>query len=615
MTDRFNPGDADFKQALRDFVKAIPRVFVFLWEVAPVMFSIIFVLMLISSFFPAAILWTSKLVLDGVVEAVNTHKDWTLLLTPIIVLFVIWLIQALTGALSNIMQMIMRQKAQIVAQGQLMEKAGKLDLAFFESPRFYDQLYHARRRMWGVYQSCFGTVTFIQQFITLGTVLGLLSVLHPVAVLVLVGTSLPHIWREARFTKKRYKLDADLVRADRLADYLARLVTFRDTAKEVRVFSLKDYFTNRYYYYRNLYLTAYRKLVIDESYVSILLNLLGLIGVSGIYIYAVMETVAGRITIGDLPMVVGAAQQSRTQLTGLISSGGRFYENSLFVTRFFQFLDLDPKSIEGSLSPPTRAVPLAFPSPITKGIEFKDVSFKYPQTDTMVLDNVSFTVPVGGKIAIVGVNGAGKTTMIKLLARLYDPTHGSVSLDGIDLREYDLPQLRTNISVVFQDFYQYDISASDNVGLGKVDEIDNRPLVEIAAQRGGVHETIDALPSKYDTILGRTFEQGVDLSGGEWQNMAIARAFMSDSQFLILDEPTAALDALKEHQLYERFSDLTEDKTVVFISHRFSTVRMADLIIVINGGRVTEIGSHQELLANGDLYSRMFNTQASRYVS
>ena len=615
MTDRFNPGEADFKQALRDFVKAIPRVFVFLWEVAPVMFSIIFVLMLISSFFPAAILWTSKLVLDGVVEAVNTHKDWTLLLTPIIVLFVIWLIQALTGALSNIMQMIMRQKAQIVAQGQLMEKAGKLDLAFFESPRFYDQLYHARRRMWGVYQSCFGTVTFIQQFITLGTVLGLLSVLHPVAVLVLVGTSLPHIWREARFTKKRYKLDADLVRADRLADYLARLVTFRDTAKEVRVFSLKDYFTNRYYYYRNLYLTAYRKLVIDESYVSILLNLLGLIGVSGIYIYAVMETVAGRITIGDLPMVVGAAQQSRTQLTGLISSGGRFYENSLFVTRFFQFLDLDPKSIEGSLSPPTRAVPLAFPSPITKGIEFKDVSFKYPQTDTMVLDNVSFTVPVGGKIAIVGVNGAGKTTMIKLLARLYDPTHGSVSLDGIDLREYDLPQLRTNISVVFQDFYQYDISASDNVGLGKVDEIDNRPLVEIAAQRGGVHETIDALPSKYDTILGRTFEQGVDLSGGEWQNMAIARAFMSDSQFLILDEPTAALDALKEHQLYERFSDLTEDKTVVFISHRFSTVRMADLIIVINGGRVTEIGSHQELLANGDLYSRMFNTQASRYVS
>ncbi len=615
MTDRFNPGEADFKQALRDFVNAIPRVFVFLWEVAPVMFSIIFVLMLISSFFPAAILWTSKLVLDGVVEAVNTHKDWTLLLTPIIVLFVIWLIQALTGALSNIMQMIMRQKAQIVAQGQLMEKAGKLDLAFFESPRFYDQLYHARRRMWGVYQSCFGTVTFIQQFITLGTVLGLLSVLHPVAVLVLVGTSLPHIWREARFTKKRYKLDADLVRADRLADYLARLVTFRDTAKEVRVFSLKDYFTNRYYYYRNLYLTAYRKLVIDESYVSILLNLLGLIGVSGIYIYAVMETVAGRITIGDLPMVVGAAQQSRTQLTGLISSGGRFYENSLFVTRFFQFLDLDPKSIEGSLSPPTRAVPLAFPSPITKGIEFKDVSFKYPQTDTMVLDNVSFTVPVGGKIAIVGVNGAGKTTMIKLLARLYDPTHGSVSLDGIDLREYDLPQLRTNISVVFQDFYQYDISASDNVGLGKVDEIDNRPLVEIAAQRGGVHETIDALPSKYDTILGRTFEQGVDLSGGEWQNMAIARAFMSDSQFLILDEPTAALDALKEHQLYERFSDLTEDKTVVFISHRFSTVRMADLIIVINGGRVTEIGSHQELLANGDLYSRMFNTQASRYVS
>ena len=615
MTENFKPGEADFQQALRDFLKAIPRVFVFLWEVAPFMFSVIFALMLVSSLFPAAILYTSKLVLDGVDQAVDNKLPWTVVLTPVVAIFVVWLIQAIVSAISNIMQMIMQEKAQIVAQGQLMEKAGNLDLAFFESPRFYDQLYHARRRMWGLYQSCFGTISFIQQLITLGTVLGLLALLHPLAILVLVATSLPHIWREARFTRRRYKLDADLVRADRLADYLARLVTLRDTAKEVRIFGLKDYFTQQYYYYRNLYLTAYRKLVIDESYISVALNLLGLVGVSGIYVYAVMETVAGRITIGDLPMVVGAAQQSRSHLTGLISSGGRFYENSLFVTRFFQFLDLEPASIEGSLQPPTRQIPLTFPAPINKGVEFRRVSFKYPQTDTLVLENVSFKLPARGKIAVVGVNGAGKTTMIKLLARLYDPTDGSVLLDGVDMREYDLPQLRTNISVVFQDFFKYDISASDNVGLGKIDDIEDRPLVEIAAKRGGVHETIEDLPSGYDTILGRTFEQGVDLSGGEWQNMAIARAFMSDAQLLILDEPTAALDALKEHQLYERFSELTEEKTVVFISHRFSTVRMADLIMVINGGRVTEMGPHEELLANGDLYARMFTTQASRYVS
>ena len=615
MTENFNPGEADFKQALRDFFKAIPRTFLFLWEVAPLMFSAIFLMMLVSSLFPAALLWTGKLVTDGVVHAVKEKLPWTSVIVPILMIFSVWLIQALLGAVNNILQMIMRQKAQIVAQGQLMEKAGRLDLAFFESPRFYDQLYHARRRMWGVYQSCFGTVSFLQQFITLGTVLGLLSVLHPIAILVLVGTSLPHIWREARFTKRRYKLDADLVRADRLADYLARLVTFRDSAKEVRIFSLKEYFTDRYYYYRNLYLTAYRKLVIDESYITVALNMLGLIGMAGIYTYAVMEAVVENITIGELVMVVGAAQQARGQLTGLISSGGRFYENSLFVTRFFQFLDLEPESIEGALQPPRLEKPLHFPSPIRKGIEFRRVSFKYPQTDALVLENVSFKLPVGGKIAVVGINGAGKTTMIKLLSRLYDPTSGSVMLDGVDLRDYDLPQLRTNISVVFQDFFRYDISASDNVGLGNIDEIEERDLIVTAAKRGGVHETIEELPSGYDTILGRTFEHGVDLSGGEWQNMAIARAFMSDAQLLILDEPTAALDALKEHQLYERFSELTEDKTVVFISHRFSTVRMADLIMVINGGEVTEVGPHEELLANGDLYARMFTTQASRYVS
>ena len=276
-------------------------------------------------------------------------------------------------------------------------------------------------------------------------------------------------------------------------------------------------------------------------------------------------------------------------------------------------MDLDPQSIEGALSPPRTQTPARLPRTLERGIEFRDVSFKYPASDARILERVSFTIPAGKKTAIVGENGAGKTTLVKLLSRLYDPSEGSVLLDGRDLRDYDLQDYRRNVSVVYQDFFRYDMSASDNVGLGQVDAIDKRSLVEAAAEKAGAHDIIRRLPNGYETILGKTFDQGVDLSGGEWQHLAIARAFMSDAQILVLDEPTSAVDAFREHRLYEQFAQMAQNKTVVFISHRFSTVRMADVIVVIENGQAIEVGSHDELLAHAGKYAAMFSTQAARY--
>ena len=426
-------------------------------------------------------------------------------------------------------------------------------------------------------------------------------------------TALPRILMEGHFARKRYDLNAELVRNDRLIDYMARLLTNRDSAKEIRIFSLRDLFISRFQRFRDIYLAAIRKLVFAFFKVNVGLNLVSLIGVVGIWAYAIHQAILGHITIGDLALVFQAAQQSRNLLSSLIGAGGSVYQSALFTTRFFEFLDMDATSVEGALARPRTTSPAPVPKPMKEGLEVRNVSFRYPGSDAWILRDVSFGIPAGKRIAIAGQNGAGKTTLVKLLARLYDPTEGEILLDGRDLRDLDVAELREHVAVVFQDFFRYDLSAADNIGLGHVSAMDERPRVMAAATKGGAHDTIDKLPNGYDTILGKTFDEGIDLSGGEWQHLAISRAFMSDAQVLVLDEPTAALDAFREHRLYEHVGALAGNKTVVFISHRFSTVRMADVIVVIEDGRMIETGSHDELVARDGHYAAMFNTQAQRY--
>ncbi|MFZ4660386.1 MAG: ABC transporter ATP-binding protein [Caldilineaceae bacterium] len=333
-----------------------------------------------------------------------------------------------------------------------------------------------------------------------------------------------------------------------------------------------------------------------------------------IWLYAIVQAVLARITIGELTLIIQAVERVRTDLGELFKRGGIFYENSIFVSALFQFLDLQPNAVEGALArpqPSTQQAPL--PIPLKQGIEFRNVSFHYPGAERLVLQNVSFTLQPGSSVALVGDNGAGKTTLVKLLARFYDPTEGAILLDGRDLRDYDVAALQANIGVIFQDFVRYQVTAQENIGFGRVEEVDDLTRIIAAADKGGAVPVIEKLPNGYQTMLGKTFENSVDLSGGEWQKMALSRAFMRDAQILILDEPTAALDAKAEYDVYLRFAELTGGKTTIFISHRFSTVRMAQHILVLADGRLVEEGTHDQLMALGGSYAEMFTIQAERY--
>ena len=612
MDESFRPQDVKLRRKVREIVRVVPRVYRFLWETAPTLFVFACALMVVVALIPPAMIYMTKIIVDGVVDAAARGGSWTELITPVAIMFGLWLGETLLSAVSNPVQSILSQRVYYAAQERVIEKAGSLDIAFFESPRFYDQLRHAQDQLYQVENVVWSTISLVRNGVGLTATMGLLTILHPFAIVVLIATVLPALLMQGYFARKHFEFDAEWIRNNRMLNYLVRLMTSRDSAKEIRVFTLGDTFSTRYRAFRERHLRAHIKLLIDLFKVRTGLEVVSLAGVASIWAYAVHQAVLARITIGDLTLVFNAAQQGRSLLMGLVSTGGQVYENALFVTRFFDLVDMDPQSVDAALRPPART-PLPFPQRIEEGVVFRNVSFKYPGSDAWVLRDVSFEIPPHAKVAIVGENGAGKTTLVKLLSRLYDPVEGEIVLDGRDLRDYHLGDVRREVAVVFQDFFRYDLSAADNIGFGEVRALDDREQIRTAATHAGAHESIEGLPKGYDTVLGKTFDEGVDLSGGEWQHLAISRAFMSDAKILILDEPTAALDAFREHRLYEQVADFTTDKTVVFISHRFSTVRMADLIVVVERGRLVEVGSHDDLLALDGRYAAMFNTQAARY--
>jgi ATP-binding cassette, subfamily B, bacterial len=495
---------------------------------------------------------------------------------------------------------------------QLMQHAATLDLEQFENAEIYDKLERARRQTVGRIGLFTMLLATLQDLITLVSLSVAIVVYVPWLLVLLLVAVLPSLLGETHFASLGYSLLYSWTPERRQLDYLRYIGASDVSAKELKLFGLSDFLVGRYDRLSNEFYEANRSLAVRRSVVSTLLAAVGTLGYYGAYAVIIYLTVvghqspAGRFTIGVLTFLAGSFRQSRDLIQRVLLSLSQVFEQSLYLDDLFTFLELEP-----NIRPKNGARPV--PVPIRTGFAFEGVGFRYPGAEEWAVRGLDFSLSPGERLALVGENGAGKTTLVKLLARLYDPTEGRILLEGIDLREYDIESLRRNVGVIFQDFVRYDFVLRENIAVGNIGRLSDDPAIRTAAERSLADTVARRLAGQYDQMLGKRFEGGVDLSGGEWQKVALARAYMRDAQLLILDEPTAALDARAEYEVFLRFSELTKGRMAVLISHRFSTVRMADRILVLKGGELVEQGTHEALVAQAGLYAELFQLQAAGY--
>jgi ATP-binding cassette subfamily B protein len=490
---------------------------------------------------------------------------------------------------------------------QVMQQAAQLDLTTYEDPAYYDRLERARVQATDRLAMIQQLGRLFQQAILTVIWSGVLVYRSPLMTLPLVAGVIPSFIGETHFAFLGYEKNFRQTPRKRIMDYLRQVGGSKEAAKELKLFNLSEYFTTRF---RTISQGIYEENVALANKKMLwggLLSLISTIGYYSAYIFAIWEAISGKYpTIGVFTLVTVAIQQAQSNFQQAFSTASGIADQALFLTDLVAFFDIKP-----TVQNKPNAVPA--PKPIRRGFEFRNVSFAYPGTNRMVLKNFSFTIRPGERIALIGENGQGKTTVVKLITRLYDPTEGQILLDGVDLRDYDVDDLHTEMGVIFQDFMRYEMTVRENIGVGRVEVPHSEDDIRSAAEKSLAAEVVKKLAGGYDQMLGRRFVSGVDLSGGEWQRIALARAYLRDAQLLILDEPTAALDARSEMEVFERFAELTEGKMALLISHRFSTVRMADRIVVLEGGRLVEEGNHQQLIALGGRYAAMFEMQAASY--
>jgi len=571
-------------------------------------------LSLFQGFTPAASVWISGLVIDSVVLGIRIHSTSPIWL-PVGLQLSVALLSNLLGTLSNIVQQLLQEQVSNRVQVLILEKSNTLDLAFFENPEFYDKLRQAAD------QSTYQPVSMISQtfdlFRTTVTLLSMIFLLLQLAwwlAIVALIVPIPAFISSIHYGWRGFLRMRRQSPERRLMDYFNRLMTTDTYNKEIKLFTLGSFLIGRFRRLANKLYEEDKVIVVRRYLSNFLWSSLTGVANSAIYFYVALQVVLsmGRISLGSLTRYTQAALQAGQNFQGLLNGISSAYENNLYVATLFEFLEYEPEIVS-----PKHPQPID-PAPEVSGleIEFRNVSFTYagkdPETEA-ALKNVSFTIQAGEAVALVGRNGAGKTTIVKLLTRLYDPDEGEILIGGRNIKEYDLEELREKVGVIFQDYVTYFMSARENIGVGRIAEIENQPLVSSAAQKSGANTVIDKLPEGYETMLGRWFEKGTQLSGGEWQKVALARAFMRDAPILILDEPTSSLDAQAEYDVFAKFRVLTKGKTAIFISHRFSTVRLADRILVLENGQIIENGSHQELIALGGRYAELFNLQAEAY--
>jgi ATP-binding cassette subfamily B protein len=489
---------------------------------------------------------------------------------------------------------------------RIMEHASRADIACFEDPLFYDKMERARVQGTDRVAMIQSTGRLIQQAITTVSLVASIFLFSPWILLILILFVVPAFLGETYFAFSGYSLSFQQTPARREMDYLRVLGGSKESAKELKLFGLGPFLVRRYSaiseaLHHQTMGEARRRLLVGS-----VLALLGTIGYYSIYAYVIYRTVVGALTLGTMTFLAGAIAGASSNIQSLFSSFSGIADQALFLQDLLDFLAVRPQIVS-----PSNALPA--PRPIRQGLEFRNVSFAYPGTDRLILNRINFRLEPSERIALVGANGQGKTTIVKLLVRLYDPTAGQILLDGVDLRKFDLEDLWKEVGVIFQDFMRYEMTVSENIAIGRLEEQDNLPRIRDAAVKSLAESVIRKFPGGYEQLLGSRFEGAIDLSGGEWQKIALARAYLRDAQLLILDEPTASLDALTEHEVFRRFAELTTGKIALLISHRFSTVRMADRILVLENGTIAEDGQHDQLVRSGGRYAEMFELQAANY--
>ena len=588
-------------------LRNVPAVLKIVWDSGPGVVVFGLVSRVFSSLFPVGLLWITKLIIDSIVRAVSSHQPvhrgfWWLVVAE----FSLAVLNSILLRTIDYSDSLLGDKYTRYVSIRVMNHAASLDLIAYEDPVFYDRLERARVQATDRLVMIQQIGRLVQLAITTITLSVTIMLFSPWLMLLLVAGVVPAFLGESHFAFLGYAKNFRQTPMRRQLDYLRILGGSKEAAKELKLFGLKDFLRERFtrisdqIYGENVSLSR-RKLIAGA-----LLSTIGTMGYYSAYVFVIWRTVAGALSIGTLTLLAGAIQQASSSIEQIFSTFAGIGDQALFLTDLLAFFEMKPT---------IRSKPNALPAPrpIVRGVEFRNVSFSYPGNPRRVLDQINFSLHTNERLALIGENGQGKTTIVKLITRLYDPTEGQILLDGVDLRDYDLEDLHREIGVIFQDFMRYEMTARENIAIGRIDQIDNLDLVKSAAQKSMADLTIGRLSLGYDQMLGRRFEQGVDLSGGEWQKVALARAYLRDAQLLILDEPTAALDARSEFEVFHRFAELTAGKMALFISHRFSTVRSADRILVLENCRIAEEGTHDQLASLGGRYAEMFEMQASSY--
>jgi ATP-binding cassette subfamily B protein len=585
----------------------LPAFFRLVWQSSPQKTFWSFFFRLLRSSMPLALLYIARLIVDQVIY-LNAHpgSDATRIWQLIAVEFALAILTDALNRIINLLESLLGDAFSNFTSIKIMRHAAALDLDQLEDSEFYDKLERARQQTIGRTMLLSQMMGQIQDLISMIFLISGLIAFNPWLILLLVVAILPSFLGESHFNNQNYSLSRGQTPERRELDYLRYLGASDETAKEVKIFNLGEFIVGRFKLLSDKFYADNSKLAVRRSAWGTFFSILGTLGYYGAYVFIIIRTINGNLSVGDLTFLSGSFRQLRALSETILTRFTSIAQGAIYLNDFLDFF-----SIHSMMKIPQKT--LSFPNPIREGFTFEDVGFKYRNSDTWANRHLSFTLHPGETLALVGENGAGKTTLVKLLARLYEPTEGRILLDGNDLRDYDPEDLRLNIGVIFQDYLRYQMTLSNNIAVGNIQELGNRELIQTAA-RGSMADTLaEKFEESYEQALGKRFNNGVELSGGEWQKVALARIYMKDSQVLILDEPTAALDARAEYEVFQRFAKMTEGKSAVLISHRFSTARLADRILVLDKGQLLEMGTHKELLAAKGRYAELFELQARGY--